>query len=144
MQIDTTDNNQNNNNDISDQQYQESMREAIAEFMQDGQIKKRIKTMLNGNKTRFAINIDEVRQVRPDLAKYIQKKPIDAISKFENQLDMVIKDLKEDQAPSKSEKVANATDKAFPTKTMKYYVNFEGNFGANFVTPRGLKANLLN
>mmetsp|Transcript_8754 Transcript_8754/g.11607 ORF Transcript_8754/g.11607 Transcript_8754/m.11607 type:complete len:112 (-) Transcript_8754:2128-2463(-) len=57
---------------------------------------------------------------------------------------MVIKDLKEDQAPSKSEKVANATDKAFPTKTMKYYVNFEGNFGANFVTPRGLKANLLN
>jgi len=40
--------------------------------------------MLNGNKTRFAINIDEVRQVRPDLAKYISKKPIDAISKFEN------------------------------------------------------------
>jgi len=33
MQIDTTDNNQNNGNSISDQQYQESMREAIAEFM---------------------------------------------------------------------------------------------------------------
>lgn len=72
------------------------MREAIAEFMQDQQIKKRIKTMLNTDKTRFAINIDEIRQVRPDLAKYISKKPIDAISKFENQLDIVIKDLKED------------------------------------------------
>ena len=82
--------------------------------------------------------------MRPDLAKYIQKNPIDAISKFENQLDVAIKDLKDDQGPSKSEKTANASDKAFPTKTEKYYVNFEGNFGANFVTPRGLKANLLN
>ena len=27
---------------------------------------------------------------------------------------------------------------------MTYYVNFEGNFGKNYVTPRGLKANLVN
>lgn len=25
-----------------------------------------------------------------------------------------------------------------------YYVNFEGNFGKNYVTPRGLKADLMN
>ena len=25
-----------------------------------------------------------------------------------------------------------------------YYVNFEGNFGKNYVTPRGLKAKLIN
>jgi DNA replication licensing factor MCM3 len=37
-----------------------------------------------------------------------------------------------------------SNDKAFPTKVKKYYVNFEGNFGRNHVTPRGLKANLIN
>ena len=39
---------------------------------------------------------------------------------------------------------AGQNDKAFPTKTKRYYVNFEGNFGRNLVTPRGLKANLIN
>jgi hypothetical protein len=37
-----------------------------------------------------------------------------------------------------------SNDKAFPTKVKKYYINFEGNFGRNHVTPRGLKANLIN
>ena len=32
----------------------------------------------------------------------------------------------------------------FPTKTQMYYVNFEGNFGKNHVTPRGLKSDLVN
>lgn len=27
---------------------------------------------------------------------------------------------------------------------MTYYISFEGNFGKNYVTPRGLKANLVN
>ena len=39
---------------------------------------------------------------------------------------------------------ANQADKAFPTKVKRYYINFEGNFGRNHVTPRGLKANLIN
>ena len=32
----------------------------------------------------------------------------------------------------------------FPTKVQAYYINFEGNIGKNNVTPRGLKANLVN
>ncbi len=32
----------------------------------------------------------------------------------------------------------------FPKKLPVYYVNFEGNFGRNHVTPRGLKAELVN
>lgn len=32
----------------------------------------------------------------------------------------------------------------FPKKTTVYYVNFDGNFGRNHVTPRGLKAELIN
>ncbi len=37
-----------------------------------------------------------------------------------------------------------ATDDKFPKKVMTYHINFEGHFGRNLVTPRGLKANLIN
>ena len=42
------------------------------------------------------------------------------------------------------EKAAMAVDNQFPKKVMVYYVNFDGNFGRNHVTPRGLKADLIN
>ena len=32
----------------------------------------------------------------------------------------------------------------FPKKVQVFYVNFEGNIGRNYVTPRGLKATLVN
>jgi DNA replication licensing factor MCM3 len=65
---------------------------------------------------------------------------------FENQLDGMVKDMKDDGGKgSQNEKqTANQADRAFPTKVKKYYVNFEGEFGRNHVTPRGLKANLVN
>ena len=37
-----------------------------------------------------------------------------------------------------------AQDAQFPKKVPVYYVNFEGNFGKHHVTPRGLKADLIN
>ena len=36
------------------------------------------------------------------------------------------------------------SDANFPKKVATYYVNFKGNFGKNYVTPRGLKSNLVN
>ena len=43
-----------------------------------------------------------------------------------------------------NEKMAVQADNQFPSKVQVYYVNFEGNFGKNHVTPRGLKADLIN
>lgn len=65
---------------------------------------------------------------------------------FESQIDRSVHDLKDEQKQGKSEKqaVQNANDMAFPTKVKKHYVSFLGNFAANHVTPRGLKANLVN
>ena len=66
---------------------------------------------------------------------------------FESQLERSVQDLKDDQQKgvnSEKQALANANDKQFPTKVKKYYVSFEGNFGSNHVTPRGLKANLVN
>lgn len=35
-------------------------------------------------------------------------------------------------------------ESSFPSKIKTYYVNFEGNIGKNYVTPRGLKSHLVN
>ena len=43
-----------------------------------------------------------------------------------------------------NEKMALNQDKNFPKKVQVYYINFEGNLGKNHVTPRGLKADLVN
>ena len=53
--------------------------------------------------------------------------------------------MKDDSLKGMNEKTAaRSNDMAFPTKVKKYYVNFDGNFGRNHITPRGLKANLIN
>lgn len=102
--------------------------------------------MIGKQSSRLEINLDDLRQFSPDLAKYVVKNPIEAINMFESQLDRSVQDLKDDQGKGNAEKQAlqNAADRAFPTKVKKYYVSFEGNFGANHVTPRGLKATLVN
>lgn len=56
--------------------------------------------------------------------------------------------MREDGAGAKSmnsEKMqAVSADNNFPKKAQVYYVNFDGNFGRNHVTPRGLRAEILN
>ena len=79
------------------------------------------------------------------MANYVMRNPIDAVSMFEGELDRTIKEMQDDSAKGASDKQAAATnDKAFPTKTKRYYINFEGAFGRNLVTPRGLKADKVN
>ena len=53
--------------------------------------------------------------------------------------------MQEDSGKQNSEKQAvQNSDAHFPKKIQTFYVNFEGNFGKNYVTPRGLKANLVD
>jgi DNA replication licensing factor MCM3 len=49
----------------------------------------------------------------------------------------------EGSSKTNNEKMAVASDN-FPKKTQIYYINFEGNFGRNHITPRGLRSDLLN
>ena len=73
------------------------------------------------------------------------KNPVDSVSIFEGALDKEIKDLSDTSGKTGNEKEAQGVnDRGFPTKTRRYYINFEGNFGRNHVTPRGLKAALVN
>jgi DNA replication licensing factor MCM3 len=100
------------------------------------------------NNTRLNINMDELRQFNARLAQFVVKDPIKAVKMFQDTLNANIKNLKEEgslgpKGHAPNEKTAAAQDN-FPTKTQVYYVNFEGNFGRNHVTPRGLRAELLN
>ena len=128
--------------------HKERMKNIVSNYMSTRENQKKISTLVGKQGSRFDVNLDDIRAFNPDLARYITKSPIEAISMFEAQLDRAVQDLKDDQQkggnPEKTAALANQTDKMFPTKVKKYYVNFEGNFGRNHVTPRGLKANLVN
>jgi len=89
--------------------------------------------------------MDELRSFNPRLAQYVLRDPLASIKMFQDQLNQTAKGMQEDAANGKginSEKMAAADQ--FPKKTQVYYVNFDGNFGRNHVTPRGLKADLIN
>jgi len=124
----------------------EVFKQRVTEFMSKTAFRKDIKSMLGKQGQRLNVSIDDLRRQDPDLAKYVTKNPIDAVSMFEGELDRTIKEMLDDSGKGvNSEKqAANTNDKAFPTKTKRFYINFEGNFGRNHVTPRGLKANLVN
>ena len=123
----------------------EHFKEKVIEYMSTQGFRKDIRSMLNKQGQRLSVSIDDLRRKDPDLARYVTKNPIDAVSMFEGELDRTIKDMHDDSGKANPDKQAqNAADKAFPTKTKRYYINFEGNFGRNHITPRGLKSNLVN
>ena len=128
---------------MSSDQEKFAMQEAANEFMDLAENRDRIKDLL-GRGQRFNVNIDEVRQFNSRLSQYITSHPIEAIKIFEDQLNQTVRGMQEDNGKQNQEKAAVSSDVHFPKKTQTYYVNFQGNFGKNYVTPRGLKAGLVN
>jgi hypothetical protein len=131
---------------VSEDATKRDMKDAAQEFLGLQENQKRIKAMI-GKGQRLSVSIDEIRQFAPKLSQYITKNPIQGIKMFEDQLNVTVQGMQEDQMSGKqnSEKTAaTSSDIHFPKKLLTYYINFEGNFGKNYVTPRGLKANLVN
>lgn len=139
MQIDTS------TKATSEDAYKERMRSKISEYMAMRDVKTDITRMVGSSNNRLGVNIDKLRSFDTDLANFVLQRPLDSLNMFEQQLDHAVKDLKDDSLKGMNEKTAaRSNDRAFPTKVKKYYVNFDGNFGRNHITPRGLKANLIN
>ncbi len=98
----------------------------------------------NQKNPRFNVNIDELRHFNPRMAGFVIRDPLAALKMFQDTLNENIKGLKEESnSKISSEKMALNQDN-FPKKKQIYYINFEGNFGRNHITPRGLRADLLN
>jgi DNA replicative helicase MCM subunit Mcm2 (Cdc46/Mcm family) len=66
------------------------MKIAAAEFMSKDAQKNSIQSLIRKQNTRFDVNLDDLRQFSPDLAKYVAKNPIEAINMFESQLDRIV------------------------------------------------------
>eukprot|EP01022_Parablepharisma_sp_SALTPOND_P015109 TRINITY_DN2109_c0_g1_i1.p1 TRINITY_DN2109_c0_g1~~TRINITY_DN2109_c0_g1_i1.p1 ORF type:complete len:1160 (-),score=115.81 TRINITY_DN2109_c0_g1_i1:6531-10010(-) len=95
----------------------------------------RLQTMLDEGKYRFAVNLDELRQVSPSLVQALLSSPTNYIEMMSECIKQVVDEL-EGQEPSMKGK---AKSQRYPPEIV-YDISFEGNFGRNHVTPRGLNA----
>lgn len=78
------------------------MQDSVQEFMNSSEMKKRVRSLV-GHGNRLAVNIDEIRSLNPDLARYMIKYPIEAIRMFEDNLNQSVRGLENEE---KSEKQA--------------------------------------
>ncbi|CDW73635.1 mcm2 3 5 family protein [Stylonychia lemnae] len=126
----------------STDQMRMQMQDVIIEYLNQNEVTKRIKNTI-GRQQRFNVNLDELRQFNPKLANFVVRDPIQAIKLFQDQLNQSIKGMND--GSGKGNLKANLqTGNQFPSKIQQYYINFEGNFGKNHITPRGLKSDLVN
>ena len=147
MQINTMTNQQPSLNGAaySSDRDKKEKEQMVQDFYSVPDIQKRVRNLVNKS-TRLNLNLDELRKFNGSLAEFVVRHPIDAITLFEKQLQLEIdKNTGMDgSGKGQQSKAAVREEAAFPRKVQTFHVNFEGNFGHNFVTPRGLKAPLLN
>lgn len=121
-------------------QHDAEMETEMEKFLQGTDFKDKY-TMLMRNKKRFNVNLDEVREKSGKLAQYIIKEPSKAVKMFEDRANKMIEEL---DSSIDTEKARLYDQKKFPTKQKKIKLNFEGNMGKNFITPRGLRSIMIN
>lgn len=113
----------------------------MLQFLLQSDIKENIQRAA-AEKTRTNIDLDQLRKYDPVLAQAVFKHPERCIILLEKKLNEMMQEYKDDTV---NEKVrAQSRNETFPTKVQKSNVNFTGNFGRHYITPRGLKANMLN
>jgi DNA replication licensing factor MCM3 len=107
----------------------------VMRYMGNSEVTAKIQDMLSRNQKRLNINIDHIRDQDEELSKLIIKNPNRLLPIFESHLQDLTNELGEDY--KNNQKIQ--TD-----KTVRYKINFEGTFGKNTVSPRGLTAELTN
>jgi DNA replication licensing factor MCM3 len=117
----------------------EGLDNLIVKFMGRSEITAKIQAMVNRNEKRLVINIDQIRTFDQNLYNLILKSPLMIIPKFEDQL----KELTDEYNNSGSNLKTQKNEKN-NLKRQKFTVTFEGTFGRNMVSPRGLTADLTN
>lgn len=108
----------------------------IHQFLDKRENELSIQEMINRKEMRLIINLDELREFSPDLAKELIKKPSRIQAIFEDYLNSIID---QDEIVQKQRQKQN-----IKSKQERYQVSFNGNFGKNMISPRGLNANLAN
>ena len=113
----------------------------VIKYMNRAEITTKIRQMLNNNERRLTINIDNLRDIYPDLADILLKRATAIVPFFKKHLLELTNELM-DQS---SHKLNNQGEKSLlAKKQIPFDITFEGNFGKNMVSPRGLTAELTN
>lgn len=113
----------------------------MTQFLLQSDIKETIQRAV-AEKSRCNINLDQLRKHDKVLAEAVFKNPERCIIMLERKLNEMMQEYKDDMTTEKMR--AQSRTEAFPTKAEEAHVNFSGNFGRHYITPRGLKANMLN
>lgn len=113
----------------------------MTQFLLQSDVKESIQRAVS-EKTRYNIDLDQMRKFDKTLSDAIFKCPEKVIVVMERKLNEMINEFKDESLTDKMR--AQAETKTFPVKTNKNHLSFTGNFGRHHITPRGLKANMLN
>jgi len=111
---------------------------AFMDFLRKDPNPKRLDALLSEGKHRFTVNLDELRQVSLSMVQALIADPTSYIAMMSNCLKQTIDEI-EKEDPSIKEK---GKSRRYPPNVV-FNVNFEGNFGRNHITPRGLTASNL-
>jgi DNA replication licensing factor MCM3 len=110
---------------------------AVMKYMGNSDINNKISEMVNRGQKRLTLNIDNLREYNENLAKMLITNSTKVLPIFENHLQDLTKGFDEDFKGN--QKIQTGQD-----RNTKYKINFEGTFGRNMVSPRGLTAELTN
>ena len=112
----------------------------IFQYMGKSEVTERIADMRNRNLPRLILNLNLIREFSEQLYKSILYFPTKAIQLFESQL----KALTSDSSYRSQKK--KTVEKSILSKKIErnYKITFDGMFGKNMVSPRGLTAQLSN
>ena len=114
----------------------------ILQYMGKNEVTEKLREMRNRNQTRLHLNLSSIREYSEDLYKYIITSPSKAIPMFESELKSLVKERIERPDSQKSKYIDKSMIIQEPE--LIYRITFEGMFGKNMVTPRGLNATLTN
>ncbi|CAI2385130.1 unnamed protein product [Moneuplotes crassus] len=113
----------------------------MMQFLLQSDIKENIERAVKDN-TRCNIDLDQLRKFDQFLSDAVVKYPERCIVLLEKKLNEMMDEYKDDVSNEKLR--AQTGSESFPTRSQTSNVNFTGNFGRHYITPRGLKANMLN
>jgi DNA replication licensing factor MCM3 len=109
----------------------------INKYMSRPEINNKIQEMVNRGNKRLVINLDSLRDFNENLAKILLRNPLKLIPLFENNLQEQTNEALDDI----KQKGQNTIRDNLSTR---YRVTFEGTFGKNMISPRGLTSELVN
>jgi DNA replication licensing factor MCM3 len=111
----------------------------IQRYMGKTEISLKIQEMLNNNQHRLTLNLDDMRNFNNKLSQEVLKNPLKWIDYIQNHLSNLVTEMNNSGDIKRSLRDISSIKKQEP-----YLINFEGAFGRNMVSPRGLNADLAN